>query len=464
MIKPKKPNGRPTIFTETLAAKICQRIADGESIRAICSDPDMPSTTAIFRWIANGKYDGFRQLYEASMQIRLETLGDGLIELADAPIERNAAGAIDSAAVQMRRLQIETRRWILSKLLPRKYGDQCVKIFELCLDFKQIAIMFKLCRCISKGFVMKLNSISLLGVISKAFSVYCCFILWALSISAKADELSFELNELDTAIDMVAAGVQDEDVLYNPKLWSIVREQVKFHQALQREYNVDDFTMNLSRPLSSVGLFESQALNGEIITFDVVAYKLFDTSASPYLPTHFGDSQTKQGFQSAYVEGVASTNGKQIAFLGLVVTAPSYTTKKLISRLVITHTATIDSSVQEWLSALRTINSHSPEGPESGIDGNTQKALLWDCVVCAECFGAAAISCSILCVGGNWDTPGEGFTACFSKCLKAVQGASPTYDLVCFTACGVCSGRSIIKPSLPPPAPVPWEVFKQIQN
>jgi len=124
MTKTKKPNGRPTIFNETLAAKICQRIADGESIRAICSDPDMPSTTAIFRWIANGKYDGFRQLYEASMQIRLETLGDGLIELADAPIERNAAGAIDSAAVQMRRLQIETRRWILSKLLPRKYGDR----------------------------------------------------------------------------------------------------------------------------------------------------------------------------------------------------------------------------------------------------------------------------------------------------------------------------------------------------
>ena len=84
----------------------------------------MPCTTAVFRWIAGGKYDGFRQPYEASMQIRLETLGDGLIELADAPIERNAAGAIDSAAVQMRRLQIETRRWILSKLLPRKYGDR----------------------------------------------------------------------------------------------------------------------------------------------------------------------------------------------------------------------------------------------------------------------------------------------------------------------------------------------------
>jgi hypothetical protein len=124
MTKPKKPNGRPTIFTETLATKICQRIADGESIRGICSAAEMPGTTTVFRWIASGKCEGFREQYEASVQIRLETLGDALIELADAPIERNAAGAIDSAAVQMRRLQIETRRWILSKLLPRKYGDR----------------------------------------------------------------------------------------------------------------------------------------------------------------------------------------------------------------------------------------------------------------------------------------------------------------------------------------------------
>ena len=78
MTKSKKPNGRPTIFTETLAAKICQRIADGESIRAICSDPDMPSTTAIFRWIANGKYDGFRQLYEkGKLRIAAGTTADG---------------------------------------------------------------------------------------------------------------------------------------------------------------------------------------------------------------------------------------------------------------------------------------------------------------------------------------------------------------------------------------------------
>ena len=61
MTKPKKPNGRPTIFTETLAAKICQRIADGESIRAIRGAAEMTSTTIVFRWIASGKCEGFRE-------------------------------------------------------------------------------------------------------------------------------------------------------------------------------------------------------------------------------------------------------------------------------------------------------------------------------------------------------------------------------------------------------------------
>ena len=36
------------------------------------------------------------------------------------------AGRVDNAAVQQRRLQIETRRWVLSKLLPRTYGDKVV--------------------------------------------------------------------------------------------------------------------------------------------------------------------------------------------------------------------------------------------------------------------------------------------------------------------------------------------------
>ena len=43
--KPKK-KGRPSLYTEPLAAKICRRLAEGESLRGICADKAMPAIRA----------------------------------------------------------------------------------------------------------------------------------------------------------------------------------------------------------------------------------------------------------------------------------------------------------------------------------------------------------------------------------------------------------------------------------
>lgn len=42
--------GRPTVYSEELADIICDRIADGESLRAICSDEDMPARSTVRKW------------------------------------------------------------------------------------------------------------------------------------------------------------------------------------------------------------------------------------------------------------------------------------------------------------------------------------------------------------------------------------------------------------------------------
>jgi hypothetical protein len=34
------------------------------------------------------------------------------------------SGATDSGAVQKQRLQVDTRKWLLSKLAPKKWGDK----------------------------------------------------------------------------------------------------------------------------------------------------------------------------------------------------------------------------------------------------------------------------------------------------------------------------------------------------
>ncbi len=61
---PKKQKiGRPSLYTEALAAKICRRLAEGETLRAICRDTAMPDKATVLRWLADKKRADFRDQY-----------------------------------------------------------------------------------------------------------------------------------------------------------------------------------------------------------------------------------------------------------------------------------------------------------------------------------------------------------------------------------------------------------------
>jgi hypothetical protein len=49
---------------------------------------------------------------------------DQILTLADAPVPVLENGATDPGMVRQRQLQIDARRWVLSKLAPNKYGDR----------------------------------------------------------------------------------------------------------------------------------------------------------------------------------------------------------------------------------------------------------------------------------------------------------------------------------------------------
>jgi len=302
-----------------------------------------------------------------------------------------------------------------------------------------------------------------LQLIRWSFTVYAVTFFACVSSTARAQELAFQLNELDTALDLVSVGIDDEAVLFDTGLWSIVRDQVALHSALYGEYNAADFVLNMASPVSGRGLFEAQTLTGEIITFNIAAYDLFDSAINPHLSPDFRNSLAENEGQVAYVGGTANAGKGQVAFFGVVITATSSTSGKALSRLVITQTAALpDPAIAEGLSARNAFDSTLPD--DTGAEGSTQRIVVWDCVFCAACFGTAGVSCAALCVDGYWDTPGEGFITCLSKCIGSVAGASPLYDVACFAACGICSGRSAVVKTATPNAPVPWEIFQKIQN
>ena len=105
--------GRPSIFSPELADRLCERLADGETLRAICRDEGMPDERTVRRW-ALDDVEGFSTQYARASEIGYQGMADDLTEIADA---KDGDPARD-------RLRVDTRKWLLSKALPKIYGDK----------------------------------------------------------------------------------------------------------------------------------------------------------------------------------------------------------------------------------------------------------------------------------------------------------------------------------------------------
>lgn len=121
--------GRPTIYTKDVADTICGRIVAGESLRRICADDDMPAASSVFKWLREN--DEFSQQYAKAKEEQAEGFADELVSIADEreyeKVEVDGvplAVKFDATAVARNRLRVDTRKWVASKLLPKKYGER----------------------------------------------------------------------------------------------------------------------------------------------------------------------------------------------------------------------------------------------------------------------------------------------------------------------------------------------------
>lgn len=107
--------GRPSKFTPKLADEICERIANGESLRSICRSEEMPHAGTVCRWLADDN-KAFREQYERARDAQADVLADEILDISD--------GDSDDADPQRDRLRVDARKWVASKLKPKKYGDK----------------------------------------------------------------------------------------------------------------------------------------------------------------------------------------------------------------------------------------------------------------------------------------------------------------------------------------------------
>jgi autonomous glycyl radical cofactor GrcA len=129
--------GRPSKFCRELFESICERISNGESLQQLCRDPEMPSTTTIRKWLRNEEKDPlkaeFGVAYTRARKALLDHWAEEIVSISDDGsndyVDREVARGrtvrmADQEHINRSRLRVDTRRWLLSKLEPKKYGDK----------------------------------------------------------------------------------------------------------------------------------------------------------------------------------------------------------------------------------------------------------------------------------------------------------------------------------------------------
>lgn len=130
--------GRPSDYTAETATIICDRLALGESLRAICLDADMPAQSSVFRWL--DAQEAFREQYARAREAQADFYAAEIIDISDDGtndwMERrseaekgagvNTGWVLNGEHVQRSRLRVDSRKWYAGKVAPKKYGDKYI--------------------------------------------------------------------------------------------------------------------------------------------------------------------------------------------------------------------------------------------------------------------------------------------------------------------------------------------------
>lgn len=126
----KKTTGRPSAYTQEIADEICAGLAEGKSLRTVCSADHLPALRTVFNWLSTK--EDFLHQYTRAKEESADALTDEMLDIADNGtndwmiVNRDGVDSyvVNGEHIQRSRLRIETRKWLSSKLKPKKYGER----------------------------------------------------------------------------------------------------------------------------------------------------------------------------------------------------------------------------------------------------------------------------------------------------------------------------------------------------
>ena len=120
-----------TVEKKEIAVKeILLEIMKGRSLTSILKTDergDLPSKVTFFEWLKED--EELTNQYARATEVRADIIFDDILAIADentndTSINENGIEVVNNDVIQRSRLRIDARKWVLSKLNPKKFGDK----------------------------------------------------------------------------------------------------------------------------------------------------------------------------------------------------------------------------------------------------------------------------------------------------------------------------------------------------
>ncbi len=108
---------------------VCDRLVEGEPLSLICADRTMPSTRQIMRYLRDN--EKAREMYYAARELQMEMLAEEILTIAnddthDHSIDDRGRRISHNEVVQRARVKIDTLKFVMQKMSPKRFGDKNV--------------------------------------------------------------------------------------------------------------------------------------------------------------------------------------------------------------------------------------------------------------------------------------------------------------------------------------------------
>jgi hypothetical protein len=132
--------GRPEVYTQKLADKICEMLSQWYSLRTVWKESWCPAIATIFSRMR--KHPDFMKQYEKAKEESADALVEEMFDIADngnndwmeVNDPDNPWYKMNWENIQRSRLRVDIRKRVASKLKPKKYGDKLAIWWDESMD------------------------------------------------------------------------------------------------------------------------------------------------------------------------------------------------------------------------------------------------------------------------------------------------------------------------------------------